>query len=221
MPRRAIDRFLICSLLWLGPMFAIWYLLAPKLLLPIAVLTQFVLTQGFGHAVVAAEQHGIAVEIVTRFLIAAPAGSPLPPGAQGQLVFEINALKYAYGLPLLVALSLAAPTAIGEKLTRAIVGIVMLLPVPVWGLACEALKVLVFEMGPTLANQMHTTALARELLAFAYQLGYLILPAVTPILIWAALHRSFLRVLLGAARTPDGAPGTLDADGRSTTGTLP
>jgi hypothetical protein len=43
---------------------------------------------------------------------------------------------------------------------------------------------------------MGTTPLTRELLALAYQLGYLILPAVTPILIWAALHRDFLGELV-------------------------
>jgi len=51
-------------------------------------------------------------------------------------------------------------------------------------------------MDPAIADQMGTTPLTRELLALAYQLGYLILPAVTPILIWAAFHRDFLSKLL-------------------------
>lgn len=166
------------------------------LLAPIVGWTQVVLTQGFGHAIVAVEQQGIAVEIVTRFVIAAPADGVVPSGAQGQLAFVINALKYAYGLPLLLALTLAAPTPISEKFYRAIMGIILLLPIPVWGLACEALKVLVFGMNLAIAEQMRTTPLTRELLALAYQLGYLILPAATPILIWAAFHRDFLGELL-------------------------
>lgn len=194
--RQPIDRFLIRTLLWLPPAFALWYLLAPVLLMPIAGWTHFVLTKGFGYAIVAVEQQGTQVEIVTRFVMAAPADGAAVSNARGQLTFAINALKYAYGLPLLLALTLAAPTPLSEKTYRAIMGIVLLLPIPVWGLAGEALKVLVFQMDPAVAEQMRTTPLTRELLALAYQLGYLILPAVTPILIWAAFHRDFLGELL-------------------------
>ena len=55
-------------------------------------------------------------------------------------------------------------------------------------------------MEPAIAEQMGTTPLTRELLALAYQLGYLILPAVAPILIWAAFHRDFLREWLPQTR---------------------
>ncbi len=195
-PRRPIDRFLLRVLLWLGPMFVLWYWLAPLLLMPVAGWTHFVLSHGFPHAIAAVEQQGTAVDIVTRFVMTAPAGGTAPAGAQGQLTFAINALKYTYGWPLLLALTLAAPTAIGEKLYRAVMGGLLLLPVPVWGVTGEALKVLVFDMNPAIADQMGATPLTRELLALAYQLGYLILPAVTPILIWAALHRDFLGELL-------------------------
>ena len=200
MPRRPIDRFLIRALLWVGPLFVLWYGLAPLLLMPVAGWSHFVLSHAFPHAIAAVEQQGTAVDIVTRFVMAAPADGSAPPGARGQLVFTINALKYAYGWPMLLALTLAAPTAWGDKLYRAAMGSLLLLPVPVWGVACEALKVLVFDMDPAVALQMGTTPLTRELLALAYQLGYLILPAVTPILIWAAFHRDFLGELLPQVR---------------------
>ena len=196
MPRRPIDRFLLRTLLWLAPMFVFWHVLAPLLLMPVAGWTHFALSHLFPHAIAAVEPQGTAVDIVTRFVMAAPVDGSPPSGARGQLVFTINALKYTYGLPLLLALTLAAPTAWGEKLYRAVMGGLLLLPVPVWGVACEALKTLVFNMDPTVALQMGTTPLTRELLALAYQLGYLILPAVAPILIWAALHRDFLGELL-------------------------
>lgn len=200
-PRRPIDRFLLHTLLWLVPMFALWYLLAPLLLMPIAGWTHFALSHLFPHAIAGVEQQGTAVDIITRFVAPAnPTQGAAPPGAQGQLVFTINALKYAYGLPLLLALTLATPTAWGEKAYRAVIGGLLLLPVPVWGIACDALKTLVFDMNPAIATQMGVTPFSRELLALAYQLGYLILPAVTPILIWAALHRDFLGELLPHTR---------------------
>jgi hypothetical protein len=196
MPRRPIDRFLLLTLLWLAPMFVLWYGLAPLLLMPVAGWTHWTLSHLFPHAIVAVEQQGMMVDIVTRFAVAAPTDGSAPPGAPGQLVFTINALKYTYGWPLLLALTLAAPTQRGEQLYRGVVGGLLLLPAPVWGIASEALKVLVFQMDPAIAVQMGATPLTRELLALAYQLGYLILPAVTPILIWAAFHRDFLGELL-------------------------
>ncbi|MEZ5579044.1 MAG: exosortase H-associated membrane protein [Candidatus Competibacteraceae bacterium] len=133
MPRRPIDRFLLHTLLWLVPMFVLWYALAPLLLMPVAGWAHFVLSHLFPHAIAAVEQQGTAVDIVTRFAMAAPADGSAPPGTRGQLVFTINALKYAYGLPMLLALTLAAPMAWGEKLYRAVLGGLLLLPIPVWG----------------------------------------------------------------------------------------
>jgi hypothetical protein len=200
MPRRPIDRFLIRVVAWLAPLFVLWYVLAPLLLMPVAGWTHFALGHGFPHAIAAVELQGTVVDIVTRFAVTAPADGSAPPGARGQLVFALDALKYAYGLPLLLALTLAAPTGMGDKLYRGVMGGLLLLPVLVWGVACEALKVLVFDLDPAIAVRMGTTPLTRELLALAYQLGYLILPAVAPILIWAALHRDFLGELLPKAR---------------------
>jgi hypothetical protein len=210
MPHRPMDRFLIFTVLWLAPAFVLWYALAPLLVMPVAVWTHVILSHGFPQAIAAVELQGTTVEIVTRFVVAPPPELTAPPDAQGQLVFAINVLKYTYGLPLLLALTLAAPTAVGDKAYRVFMGGVLLLPVPVWGLACEALKVLVFQMDPAVAQQMGTTPLTRELLALAYQLGYLILPTVTPILIWAALHRDCLGEWLPQMRST--RPALLPAD---------
>ena len=47
--RQPIDCFLMRTLLWLPPAFALWCLLAPVLLMPIVGWTHFVLTKGFGY----------------------------------------------------------------------------------------------------------------------------------------------------------------------------
>ena len=199
-PRRPIGRFILRVLLWLAPLFLLWYLAAPVLLVPVTAGADFLLSHVFPRTIAAVEQQGTAVDIVTRFVIATRSDASAPPGARGQLVFTINALKYFYGLPLLLALTLAAPTTVGDKFYRAIIGGLLLLPVPIWGIACEGLKVLIFDMPPAVATQMGATRLTRDVLALAYQLGYLILPAVVPILIWAALHRNFLATLLPQAQ---------------------
>lgn len=193
---RPIERFLLRVVLWLPPLFVLWYVLAPLLLMPVAGWSHWLLTGLFPQAIAGVERQGINVDILTRFVMAAPADGSAPPGATGVLTFTLNALKYAYGWPLLLALTLAAPTPWGEKGYRAVMGSLILLLVPIWGVMCETLKVLVFNMAPAIAEQMGTTPLSRELLALAYQLGYLILPPVAPVLLWAAFHRDFLSELL-------------------------
>lgn len=199
-PRNPIERFLLRVVLWLLPLFVLWYALAPLLLLPVAGWSHWLLTALFPHAIAGVERHGINMDILTRFLLAAPLGAPAPPGAAGALAFTLDALKYAYGWPLLMALTLAAPAPWGEKAYRAVMGTLLLLLVPLWGVTFEALKVLVFDLPPAVAERMGATPLARELLALAYQLGYLILPPVAPILLWAAFHRDFFARLLAQGR---------------------
>lgn len=197
---RPIERFLLQVALWLPLSFVVWYWLAPWLLVPVAGWIHWVLTLGFPHAISGVERDGIVIDILTRFVVTAPAGDATPPGTTGLLTFSLNALKYTYGWPLLLALTLAAPTPPSEKAYRAAMGSMVLAVVPVWGLSCEALKVLVFQMEPGIATQMGTTPFTRELLALAYQLGYLILPPVLPVLLWAAFHRDFLADLLPQIR---------------------
>lgn len=194
--QQPIERFLLRVVLWLPPLFALWYILAPVLLMPVTGWSHWVLTTLFPQAIAGVERQGSSLEILTRFLMAAPPDGSTPPGATGTLSFSLNALKYAYGWPLLLALTLAAPTAWGEKGYRALLGSLILLLVPLWGVVCETLKVLVFNLAPAIAEQMGTTPFTRELLALAYQLGYLILPPVAPVLLWAAFHRDFLAELL-------------------------
>ena len=174
-------------------MFALWALLAPWLLVPVAGAADFFLTRLFPHAIAAVEQQGTKLEMVTQFIRAPTADLSAPAGADLQLVVTVDALQYAYGLPLLLALTLATPASWGRRMLSAAIGTVAVFPVVVWGVVCETLKVLVFQADPEVSMQMQIGPLQRELLALGYQLGYLILPSLVPIMIWGLLHREFLR----------------------------
>jgi hypothetical protein len=45
---------------------------------------------------------------------------------------------------------------------------------------------------PLVASQAGFSAGERELIAFAYQFGTLILPTVVPAVVWVVAHRAFL-----------------------------
>jgi len=49
---------------------------------------------------------------------------------------------------------------------------------------------MVFKLGRDIGETMGTTEFTREVIALCYQLGYLILPAVTPILLWFTMYQN-------------------------------
>jgi hypothetical protein len=51
--------------------------------------------------------------------------------------------------------------------------------------------------GPAVASQTELNAWQREVIAFCYQFGTLILPTVAPAIVWVLMHRRFLERLSG------------------------
>jgi hypothetical protein len=110
-------------------------------------------------------------------------------------------LLYAFGLPLFAALTLAAR---GERWWRTLaLGYGVLLPFAAWGTLADFLKNVAITAAPAVVSQAGFTGWQRELIAFAYQFGSLILPAVVPAVVWVLTHRRFLDKL----RRPDASGG--------------
>ena len=70
-----------------------------------------------------------------------------------------------------------------------------MIPFIVWGVIADFLKNVAITSGPLVASQTGFVAWQRELIAFAYQFGSLILPTVVPAIAWVAVHRDFLERL--------------------------
>jgi hypothetical protein len=102
---------------------------------------------------------------------------------------EVGFMKYGYGLPLLIALLIAS----GAKriFAKACAGALVLLPFQVWGVCLDWLKQVGIETEAASFSPM-----ARELIAFGYQFGYLVLPALVPVLLWVAMDRQFLTTFI-------------------------
>jgi len=194
-PQRSLKAFVGLTLLLLGPAFAVWYVLGSVVLTPVAWLADLILPLLYPHAIEAVELQSGALDIVTQFDYTPP-GTQVPAGVVGQYVISLNGLKYGYGLPLLLALILASPGPWLRKLGYSIAGFVLIVLVQVWGVSFETLISLIFKSDQSIALQMGSTALGREFLALGYQLGYLILPAVTPLIFWGLTHYAFLQTLL-------------------------
>jgi hypothetical protein len=182
----SLGGFVLRVAAWLVPAFAVWYAAAAVFAWPIALATEAVVKILFGDLVRAVEQHGYLVTIVSTLKAAASAGHP----EGGLLSVDLNTLLYSFGFPMLVALTLAARQS--KPLRTLLAGYAVLAPFVVWGLVAEFLKRLTFDTPSAVAAQTGFGPVQREVIAFAYQFGVLILPTVAPAVFWVLTHRRFL-----------------------------
>ncbi len=202
--------FVVRVLLLLPLAFALWYFTAAWHLAPVVWLSELILRSWMPDAVADLRLRGDALLLVTHFgevggrLVANP-----PPGEN--LGFLSNPLSYSYSLPVFAALALATPGR--RQWWRLLAGLAILMLVAVASMLATLLKTLAFDVGSVFVAQQHWGMAERSSVALAYQFGSLLLPMVTPVVLWLALHRAYLAELAPAL----GARGRTDrrtGDGR-------
>lgn len=192
----SLGAFVLRVAAWLAPAFLAWYAASAIFAWPIVQLTDAVAHLAFGDLVRDVEQQGYLVTIVST-LQATMATTENPAG--GLVSVELNTLLYSFGFPMLVALTLATRQA--HALRTLALGYVVLAPFVAWGILAEFLKRLAFDTATTVAVQAGFGPAQRELIAFAYQFGVLILPTVAPAVFWVLAHRRFLEGFLAGGRS--------------------
>ena len=179
-------RFVLVTLAWLPLAFAVWYVLAPVVLFPVELIVRGLVAGFFRDLVNTIESQGGVLSFVTT----------LRPGESrsgGVLTVDVNMLLYAFGLPLFVALTLAARQ---RPLWRPLViGYAAMMPFVAWGVLADFLKNVAITAPPLVVSQAGFGDFARNAIVFAYQMGSLILPAVVPAVAWVLTHRAFLTQL--------------------------
>ena len=182
----SLPRFVLLTLAWLPVAFVVWYFTAPALLWPAQLLAELFLGAGFPELFRGFEADGTTFRALTS----------LKPGqavAGGTVSVDVNMLLYAYGLPMFAALVLAAREPAWPRIL--LVGCVAILPFVAWGIVADVLKNIAITAGPAVASQAGFSAGAREVIAFSFQFGSLILPTVVPAAAWVLTHRAFLERL--------------------------
>lgn len=152
---------------------------------PVAGLTQMVLNVGAGYWVRAVNKEPGRIEVETRIQVQVP-GSNSNLGV-AELVAEADPARYAYGLPLLLALLLAARSKRGWK--KALVGYLLLFIPQTFSLVLEILRQIMVAGGRPGALAVDQWQL--EAIAIGYQAGSLLLPALAPVALWLWLDRDF------------------------------
>jgi len=184
-----LARFVLRVAAWLPLTYAVWYLAAPILVWPVALLAELFTRGVFRDLVLGVEQSGAVLTFVSSLK---PPKGAFSGDATAVLSVESNVLLFSFGLPMLVALILAARQP--HVVRNIVVGYVVLLPFQTWGVVADFLKNVA---APETTAQAGFAGWQREAIVFCYQFGTLILPTVVPAIVWVLMHRRFLEGFAG------------------------
>jgi hypothetical protein len=187
--RQLVVRAIVC----LPLAFAAWHYLADWLAVPLALIIDWLRSLFFVGIV-------SPLETTAATLVFPVKGDRGAFGGKAtELLIEINSRVYTYGLPVFLALMIAARA----KPRYFLFGVLILLPFQVWGIFFELLKNLAV---PTIEGMPKVPALegiAREFIAVGYQLGVLIFPMVAPLVLVVVFTRERLAHVMRAHAKED------------------
>lgn len=135
------------------------------------------------------------MDVDTRVAIPVPSAG----GRRAEVTIDVNPARYAYGLPIFLALLLAARGP--RRLMRGVVGYLVLLPAQAFSLSMYALMQLVLAAQVN-ARLLRIAPWQLELLVYGYQVGSLVVPTLAPILVWLWLDRQFVAKVVVPAWKP-------------------
>jgi len=186
--RRAARELFLLAALWLPMGFFLWFYLADWLVWPVGRIADLILTALMPDAIDGLQQVRHSFDVYTLI----PA-ERLVEGRVALLTWSVNPMIYGYGVPLLFGLIMATPRLSPvHRILQMLAGYLVLVLVQVWGVCWEVLKDMALKTGPLAARVVSELGLAENLIALCYQLGYLIMPAVLPLMLWILMNRRFL-----------------------------
>lgn len=182
-----IAGFFLRAVLMLVPALGLWFWLREQLVVPVAWLAERAMGLFFSDWVRGSELTGVTQTLLTSLRI------PHASGRLAELTPEAHLLTYCYGLPLLVALLLAAR---GQGLWWKLpLGALLLLPFQAWGVCFSWLVAIAFHAREATQATTQFSLLQLNLIGLGYQVGALLLPTLVPVLLWLSLDRSFIASL--------------------------
>lgn len=191
------------ALLWLPLSFFFWFYFASPLVWPVVKLAKLGLVSLWPELFSDVVQHGHSMEVTTHLLV----NQVAPDGRSGigELILVQNPLLYGYSLPLFSGLAMATPISVRKRLLHFAIAFAVIWMAQAVGVVAEAFKMLAFNSGAAGANAITNAGISPDVIALAYQFGYLILPAVVPVALWLGLNRQFIDGLVHPAEEPEPA----------------
>ena len=197
MQTNSLIPFIIKVFLWLPICYWGWFFAANTTTIVTAYLTELVLTSSFPQLISSIEQIDYHLDIIVKVTMPS---QQVPKGMVAEIAISINPLIYNYGLPLCMALILASPASLLKTFINLIISVLLLLPIQIWGICFEFMKVLFLQTPSQLTGNIILYQWQLDTIAIGYQMGALVLPVVTPIIIWLSLYRNFIVQFVPALR---------------------
>ncbi len=185
-----IKELFISALLYLPLCFFIWFYAAPLLVMPAKWLAMMVMSMWQDDLFNGIEQKQFLFYVQTLIF---PQNFNQQDTQLAVLDVMVNPMKYGYGLAVFSGLVISMPNLrVGIKLIQLFIGFMVVSLIQANGVFWETCKSLLFSGGGDAFQAINETGISHNLVAAMYQMSYLILPAVVPVVIWVLLNRSFI-----------------------------
>jgi hypothetical protein len=189
-----IKELLVSAILYLPLCFFIWFYAAPLLILPARFVAEYALMFWQDDLFNGITQQQFLLTVETLIFPEDQFGATANQLAVLDVV--INPMKYGYGLAVFAGLVISLPDVnVRAKLIQIFVGFVLVSLVQANGVFWETCKTLLFGAGSDGLDAINQTGISHNLVAALYQMSYLILPAVVPIVTWVLLNRKFVEAI--------------------------
>lgn len=212
-----IRTLIFAAALWLPLSFVVWFYFKQLFAFPVYLGAEAVMKAWMPEIITEVEAGYFAQENIDarepgavtlgsykhRFTIDAPVPGNVPgmvdlAGKKMEVVVDINPLIYGYSVPLLIGLILVTPLTTRQRAWQIGLGLLILLPQQVYGVCVDLLQKLVFVGTAETAAVILSQGYSKNVIALAYQFGYLMLPPVVPIMTWVIMNRAFVEKLVKA-----------------------
>ncbi|MGJ8662308.1 MAG: exosortase H-associated membrane protein [Marinicella sp.] len=184
-----IKELLVSAILYLPLCFFVWFFAAELLVLPVKWMASLALTWWQPDLFNGINQQHFMFQVQTLIF---------PQNIQGQgsqlavIEVAVNPMKYGYGLAVFSGLVLSVPKLKNLfKVAQIFTGFLVVCCIQANGVFWETLKSLLFSGGDTF-QAISATGISHNLVAAMFQMSYLILPAVVPVVLWVILNRCFI-----------------------------
>lgn len=186
--QRAVSlvRFFSWTVAWFFLATVAWLQVSDWTSYPASGIAHIVLGNGAGDWVRSVDKSLGHVEVNTRIIL------NFSEGKQGELVAEVDPSRYAYSLPLFLSLLLASGSR--HLFWRALAGYILLLIPQAFSLSLDILKQIIVAAGNP--AQLGIAQWQMESIALGYQFGTLLLPTLSPIILWMWLDRAFFTAVV-------------------------
>ncbi|CAN7207366.1 hypothetical protein LJR129_000612 [Acidovorax sp. LjRoot129] len=181
--------FVLSAFGWIIVLTGLWSQVSAWTSYPVGVLSHIALEQGAPMWVREVHFKPDNMEVDTTVAIPVPQSG----GRWAEITVEASPARYAYGLPIFLALLLAAR---GKgRVPRAAAGYLLLLPAQAFSLSMSLLMQIVMN-GQLNLRYLRVSQWQMEAIVYGYQMGSLIVPTLVPILLWLWLDHKFVSDVL-------------------------